>query len=165
MILLEQDWKEKFNLEYTYFRNTFLVTSHTWLTVIFYCWCKYIIAKRVSLNTHYIEKHSKEFFYVCFASFTKFLRDVQLFCAENYHFDLNFMQSFGPPQGLPPLSKHMLRVGRLANSDDSYSYAGGSVRSWQGYPGQTGQSVGARLSVVHWSFRLGVGRGANNSAP
>jgi hypothetical protein len=55
----------------------------------------------------------------------------------------------------------MLRVGRLASSNDPESYDGGSVSSWQGHPSQIGQRVGARLSVVHLSSRLGVGRGAN----
>jgi hypothetical protein len=55
--------------------------------------------------------------------------------------------------------------GRLVSSDDPYSYAGGSVISWQGHPNQTGQRVGARLVVIHWSSKLGVGRGANNSTP
>jgi len=48
---------------------------------------------------------------------------------------------------------------------DPLSYAGGSVRSWQDHQSQTGQKVGARLSVVHWSSRLQIGRGANNSTP
>jgi hypothetical protein len=63
------------------------------------------------------------------------------------------------------LSKHMLRVGRLPSSDDPYSYAGGSVSSWQGHPSQTCQRVGAILCVVNWSSMLGVGRRANNSTP
>jgi hypothetical protein len=45
---------------------------------------------------------------------------------------------------------------------DLWSYARGSISSWQDHPSQTGQRVGARLSVVYWSSRLGVGRGANN---
>jgi len=44
-------------------------------------------------------------------------------------------------------------------------YAGGSVSIWLGHPSQTGQKVAARLTVVHWSSRLGVGHGANNSTP
>jgi len=34
-------------------------------------------------------------------------------------------------------------VGRLASSDDPWSYAVGNISSWQGHPSQTGQRVGA----------------------
>jgi hypothetical protein len=50
----------------------------------------------------------------------------------------------------------MLQLGRLASSDDPYSYVGGSLSSWQGHPSQTGQRIGARLGIVYWSSRLGV---------
>jgi hypothetical protein len=63
------------------------------------------------------------------------------------------------------LSKHMLQVRRLASSYDPYSYAGMSVSSWHHHPSQKGQWVGARLSVVHWSSKLGVGSDSNNSTP
>jgi hypothetical protein len=62
-------------------------------------------------------------------------------------------------------SKHMLGVGRLASSGDPYIYVGGSASSWQGHQSQTSQRTGTRVSAVHWSPRLGVGRGANNSTP
>jgi hypothetical protein len=59
------------------------------------------------------------------------------------------------------LSKYMLRVGRLASSDDSQSYAGGSLSSWQGHPSRKGQRARETiLCAIHWFCRLGVGRGA-----
>jgi hypothetical protein len=76
-------------------------------------------------------------------------------------FDINSR----PLQGLPPYRSTCLRVGKPASSDDTYSYAGGSVSFWQGRASQTVQRVGARLSIVHWSSRLGVGHSANNSTP
>jgi len=42
---------------------------------------------------------------------------------------------------------------------------GRSVSSRQGHPSQKDQRVGARLSVVHWTSWLGVGRDANNAFP
>jgi hypothetical protein len=90
-------------------------------------------------------------------------RDVTLFpqrtnelaicCTENLPKDYHLVET------------HAVGGGGLASSDDSYSYAGGSVSSWQGHSSQTGQRVGAILNVVHWPSRLGVGHGDNNSTP
>jgi hypothetical protein len=69
------------------------------------------------------------------------------------------------PKDYHLVEAHVAVGGRLASSDDPYTYAGGSVSSWQGQRSKTSQKVGARLSVVHWSSRLEVWRGANNSNP
>jgi hypothetical protein len=37
---------------------------------------------------------------------------------------------------------------RFACPNDTESYAGGSVNSWQSHPFETGQRVGARRSIV-----------------
>jgi hypothetical protein len=65
------------------------------------------------------------------------------------------------------LAPHILnfgsRWGEWSASRSGCFIPGG--RSWQGHPSQRGERVGARLSVVHWSFKFGGGRGANNSTP
>jgi len=54
----------------------------------------------------------------------------------SYHILLSFCHQSSPRT--TTLSKHMLRVGRLASSDNPYSCAGGSLSSWQGHSSQAG---------------------------
>jgi hypothetical protein len=82
--------------------------------------------------------------------------------SQKHYYFLDPLES-SPRTTLPLCRSTCCGWGGLRDLMTPRAMLAGALSSWQGHPIQTGQRVGARLSVAHWSSRFGVWRGADNS--